>query len=177
MNHPPFCEVFAGKACSFVFDQHTLPYRFSDCHTLYRLDSHTGSWQEETYECYASSAEGLYFLFHEVREAVPPACRAFAIDLSTNRATLLNCVVGIEDYTNQDVDILPCFGSVDFHDGKAPSGEPHHYTRDGPQGRYVARQYLVPDSLLYQQAVFYQSGHDRPGRSHRVRTCAAHQAA
>jgi hypothetical protein len=130
MNHPPFCEVFAGKACSFVFDQHTLPYRFSDCHTLYRLDSHTGSWQEETYECYASSAEGLYFLFHEVREAVPPACRAFAIDLSTNRATLLNCVVGIEDYTNQDVDILPCFGSVDFHDGKAPSGEPHHYTTE-----------------------------------------------
>jgi hypothetical protein len=166
MNHAPFCGVFAGRECKFVFDNCEIKYVFQDMHTLSWFLPGSG-WQEEYYECYASSAEDLYFMFHEKKDAIPPACRAFAIDLINNQITMLSCVVGgCEDNLNSDMDITAHFGYVDFYDGKEPPKERHHYTAEMVRKvvmwrvntwclihYYTSRQYFTNQVLIGQDGL------------------------
>ena len=131
MSHPPFSDVFSGKKCRFVFDNNEVKYEFKDMHTLnWFLPGACGGWQEEYYECFESASKNLFFLFHEKKNAIPPASRAFAIDLDNNKVTLLRCVIGKEGYTNQDTDITPYFGYVDWYDEVEPPQNLHHFTND-----------------------------------------------
>jgi hypothetical protein len=131
MNRAPLSEVFAQQQCRIVFDDFEICYAFHDIGALSWRHKDAELWEDESYECYASSAENLYFLFHETKNAIPPACRAFAIDLADNRITMLDCVVGgCEDNLNSDMDICPHFGYIDFYDGREPPRSRHHYTAE-----------------------------------------------
>jgi hypothetical protein len=139
LNRPPLCDVFSGRAATFVFDDFEIKYEFSGPTELrWFLPGVGGGWKNEYYECYESRAKNLFFLFHEKRENVPPMARAFAIDLDNRQVTLLRCMNGIEGYTRTDVEIKANFGYIDFGDGAAP-----------PSGRHGAAAEMVRKAVMW----------------------------
>ena len=131
LNQPPICDVFSGKEAKFIFDDFEISYKFEDATTLsWFLPGVGGGWQQEHYECYASTAENLFFLFHEKRENTPPLVRAFAIDLDNRQVAMLSCTNGIDGYTTTDVEIKAYFGYIDFGDGAAPPEGRHYYSTE-----------------------------------------------
>jgi hypothetical protein len=167
-NHRPYSGVFTGKECRFVFDGCEIRYKFNDLHLLsWFLPGVGGGWQEEYYECYESTAENLYFLFHEKKDDIPPGARAFAIDLDNNKVTMLYCSIGTEDYTNQDCDITPYFGYADWYDGAEPPKDWHFYTTELVRKAifwrintwilihyYTSKQYFANQVMIGQDGLF-----------------------
>ncbi|NLO48774.1 MAG: hypothetical protein GX111_10705 [Clostridiales bacterium] len=138
MNRPDLQDFFSGKEFSIHLDgAPELKYKVKDKNTLrwwkngWWGDDDVTGWEEEYYECYASSAEGLYFLFHQITNDVfSTHCRIFAIDTVNNLVTMLSGTLGLVDYTNRDTDVHPYFGYISWYDGKPAPSERHYKTHE-----------------------------------------------
>ena len=132
MNRPDLQDFFVGKEFSIRIDGNPeIKYKVKDINTLYwwKTGMEAG-WEEEYYECYESSAKGLYFLFHQLRTDFMSSgkVRILAIDTENRMVTLLSGAFGLMDYTPRDTDANPFFGYIDWYDLMAPPQERHGYT-------------------------------------------------
>jgi hypothetical protein len=130
MRRPELQDYFVGKEFSVHLDGvPELKFRVKDLNTLYWWKNGVDvDWEEEYYECYESSAKGLYFLFHQVKNDLGCKLRILAVDTGNSLVTLVSGVIGLADYTPRDTDAAPYFGYIDWHDGSEPPGERHGHT-------------------------------------------------
>ena len=131
MNRPDLCEFFAGREFSIHADGNPeIKYRVRDKNTLEWYKNGAG-WQEEYYECYESSSDGLYIMFHQLsNDLFSLRVRILAIDTKNRLVTVLAGMLGLEDYTPRDTDATPYFGYIDWYDGAAAPADRHAYTME-----------------------------------------------